>query len=154
MPSTEMNFDAVPLGTDEENACTPKEPEDITWTGILIQAPSQLVLAEGARLPLCGRLQLAATDGGAMKVVALLEGEEEPLEGAVFEASEDLEDAPPPGPPLDPELLEGLLVGGIFNHDAFAFVPKMATAGTWVVWVQVGDLSSNQVTVELTGGGG
>ena len=49
--------------------------------------------------------------------------------------------------------LEGLLVGGVFNHDAFAFVPKMATAGTWVVWIQVGDLSSNQVTVELTGGG-
>ena len=149
MPSSPPNFDEVPLGSDEENACTPKEPEDINWTGILIQSPREVELGEGANLPLCGRLQLPASDGAPMKLVALRAGADEPLDGVIYVSSGDLEDGPPDGPPLSPEDLAGLLVGGVFNHDAFVFVPQMAVPGTWKVSIQVGKWTSNEVTVEL-----
>jgi hypothetical protein len=77
---------------------------------------------------------------------------DEPVEGVIYPSAGNLEDVPPDLPPPSPEALAGLVVGGVFNHDAFVFVPQRAVPGTWKVSIQLGKWTSNEVTVELVAG--
>lgn len=156
-------FDSVELRSTDPCPCSPPEPEDPDWSGILIRAPKRVVFKPGetvgeenafARIPVCGFYQFPAagepaSGGGEMRFVAVHEVTKKTYSGPVFQKRPGETDPPPDTPPIDPKELEGMVTASYFNMDLAENVPLPAEAARYKVHVEAGRHRSNEVAIEI-----
>lgn len=156
-------FDAVEFRSTEPWPCSPPEPEDPEWLGIVIRAPRRVIYTPGqaigesgvfARVPICGfylfgTARAGGVDYGEMKCVARDVTADKSYFGAVFRKRSGDTDPSPEAPPVDPAELEGLVTGGYFNINLAENVPLPTRSGTYRVHVEGGSHRSNEVTIEI-----
>lgn len=150
-------FKHVPLNTNEQNACSPPEPEP-SWRGIVIRAPSTGYFRRGRTgiafdpIPICGLYALDATSiafGSALEVIVFDSASSDTLRGQLGEDDPNPSKPPPEAEPLDPKLLEGVVVQTFFNSDLARAVALPGRPGAYEVAVELGRFRSNRVRIEL-----
>jgi hypothetical protein len=156
-------FDDVELNASVSNRCTPPEPEDFDWVGILIRAPRRVTFTPGktfgisnvfARIPICGFYMYPVTlktpsRDEAMKCVVKDQETGVVYQGVVRDMSID-DPAPDPEPAeIDPKDLEGLVSGGYFNLNLAEQVQLPPRPCRYLVYVEGGGYRSNVVSIEI-----
>lgn len=153
-------FAAVPLNTNDPNACSPANG-DPDWRGIRIQAPQkvQLQVRKGTQLPIsmapipvCGFSLLdvpPAPVHEAMRLVAKDTRTGAVLAGPIVELDPSPVVPPPRGRPFSAELLKGVAVGSYFNPNLLDFVSLPRAPATYLVHVEFRGFKSNEVTIEV-----
>lgn len=156
-------FESVDFGSTQSYACSPPEPEDPAWQGILIRAPKRIAFKPGetvgqrkafARIPICGFFMFAASPGPAptdqpMKLVVSDQRTKKTYAGMIVEEDPGHPEPAPEPPSVDPKDLEGLLSGGYFNVNLADYVRLPAEPGRYDVRVECGPHRSNTVSVEV-----
>jgi hypothetical protein len=150
-------FHTVPLNTREPHACSPTDPGG-NWRGILLRAPSRVVLpAHGAShgvptLPLCGLYLLNASNvmGQApMMLVVTDQHSGQVYRGAVVERDSNPEAPPPPSAPLDPAQLATLAIGSHFNLNVATYVELPHRPARYQVLIEFAGQQSNRVDIAV-----
>jgi hypothetical protein len=150
MEDEDKIFFQVPLDSTAPSACSPVDPGP-EWRGVMIRAPKDVPVAT-RRFPLCGfyNLDMASLEGDQPLVVYAVErASKRTYQAEIAEADASPEAPRPELEPVDPVLLEGMAVGGYFNHNLFDYLQLPATRGAYDVFVQFGREKSNTVTVNL-----
>lgn len=156
-------FLGVPLNTFERTQCTPPEP-DLSWRGVVIQAPRKVSFKRGARIgetksfaaiPICGLYVLAVSWPLEEDVILLVARDirtEKIYSGPIVNLNPRPE-APHPGrPPLRKEDVEGMATGRHFNPNLADFVKLPEEPGIFQVYAEVRGNRSNVVTIEIVEG--
>jgi hypothetical protein len=155
-------YENVPINTTEQNNCSPREPMDLDWRGILINAPTKVYFKKdeivddfGAfvQVPVCGYYLLEAEKSDSnenMKIIARNIKNNIKYEGLIF----ILDYSPEEPPPFDElsfskEELEGISVGSYFNYNIINFVDLPVEEAKYEVWVNLNNIESNKVIIEL-----
>lgn len=152
----------IQLNYDNETPCTPAEPDDPYWQGILINAPKKVYLNTGSKekiihydkVPICGFSMieiLKVKKAGGMKLVVTDTQSGERFEGIIDYASMDaVSNIPDPNhTPFTDEELTGLVSGGAFNPNLTDFVAVPKKPGKYDVQVILGQYRSNTVQIEI-----
>lgn len=169
MSPDDQVFQEVELGSLGPNPCSPHEPEDPAFRGILINAPAVVRFKRGVRIeqddtfaaiPICGYYILdvpyppkypSALE--AMRLVAVNRETGEIRIGPVIDRGDEV--PPPETAPLTKEELAGVSVAAYFNPNLAAFVPLPENPGVYDVRVELGQrgtedfIQSNTVTIEI-----
>lgn len=166
MPKDEEFF-VVPLNSYEPTACSPPEPKEPEWRGIIIQAPKIVKFTRGikvdefgafAKIPVCAfdkfdvpsspideDIMLHAVDRstGADFSGRLIDLDESPSEPVT----------PPPGlePPPEPEQADatGMVASGYYNINLADYVELPEKSAAYDVYLEFRGYRSNVVTIEL-----
>jgi hypothetical protein len=141
----------LPLDTFGPNACTPRV-DDPAWRGIVLRAPSRVVLEDGERaiVPVCGyaMLDVPPQPGPPMTLHALT-GSGEHFFGPIGRRDGNPEIPPPKMAAFDPSQLAGLAAAAFFTCDAIAICALGAPTGTLTVWAELGAARSNDAQVVI-----
>jgi hypothetical protein len=153
-------FLSVPLNEKGPNACSPPEPVDPRWLGILIRAPHKVRFKKNevvgdygafAAIPVCGyylaeiRRDLPAEP---LRIVAVDVKTKKTYAGPITDLEKGIA-APPPSSPPRPSPARKGSGGGYFNPNLADFVELPKSSATYDVHVEFRDLKSNVVTIEL-----
>ena len=156
-------FANVPLNEDIDTACSPAEPTDLRWTGIVINAPARAYLpghepvpddqVAFGRIPVCGYglvELLKIEEGVPMRLVAVDSHTGKRFDGPIVEPLLDHE-VPAPEPDWEGREVDltGQAVGGYFNPNLNDFVQLPAVPATYEVFILHGAYESNHVTIEV-----
>lgn len=149
------SYKDIPLGTYEENACSPEIPSP-TWSGIIISGPQRINLNEDDHpvIPVCGYYLvpvLDAMDGPPMSVHVNRIDSDVILSGEVAEEgdNEPLASPPPNAPRPSREAFEGVSTGGYFNIDAQRYLKPRLIPGSYEVTVSFAGGISNPILIEI-----
>lgn len=147
-------FAQVPLYSNEPTACTPPEP-DPRWHGVLIAAPSVVVIPAGnAALSahICGRYMIETTRllaGNPMTLHATDKATGATFQGDVFDEDPNPIAPDPNQRPIDPASVANMSNGASLTRDLFQFVKLPRQAATYEVYLSFGGYDSNRVVIEV-----
>jgi len=153
-------FLSVSLNEKGPGPCSPPEPANPRWLGILIRAPHVVRckkddIADGhgafAAIPICGFYMAEIrrdVPWEPMRIVAVDVRTKKTYAGDIRELEEGVAAPPPPSAPLPP-LARMSSAGGYFNPNLADFVEIPKSTATYEVHVEFRDLKSNAVTIEL-----
>ena len=158
MSVPDARFDNVPLDVGGPNACSPPAPA-LPWTGVVIQAPTQVAYRSGARsgepfaaIPVCGfyrlPLDVLARQGKPLMLVAVDTRDGSRHVGPMLDEDPGLM-APPDAPPVDPKELSGMLTASYFNPNLARYVKLPAKDAVWEVHAEYGGAVSNRVRIAV-----
>ena len=151
LPGT--NAFTSPFYNADELPDSPKPPNP-TWRGLLLEVPAQAVLSlkqpmivvhgtyriQGANYPVNDRLRLVAVDAFTKKEYT----------GSAGQRDANLDAPPPKTEPPDPAVVKRMVFSGFFNADLVATAKLPLAAGTYRVRAFLGDLGSNEITIQIT----
>ncbi len=152
---TPNEFENVELDTFEESPCSPILDEE--FSGIEINAPIQIVMADDYSFPVCGSYQFSeeffykfkSIENEMVIVVVDLNTQrsyssnllEKDFKPAIFDDEDDLEDE---------EEFEDVKITSWFNVNLFSYIEELPrNATTFTVYATIGDIKSNVVTVKV-----
>jgi hypothetical protein len=129
------------------------QPPNARWRGILISAPSQVVLTikqplllvrgtyriQGDTYPKDDTLYLAAFDTLTRKEYIQAAGQQD----------ESPDEPPPPSDPEDPALVQRMVFSGYFNADLAGMLGLPWAPATYRVMARMGHLQSNQLVIRV-----
>ncbi|MDA1075652.1 MAG: hypothetical protein O3A63_12960 [Proteobacteria bacterium] len=158
---TDDDFKQVVLNSDVENACSPPVNPEEDFQGIRINVPTQVQIdpAEPAQdgsfvaLPVCGFYQLdlgMLITNSTIWIHAKNMETQEVFSGLVFENDPGIEE-PDDEPPLEPHEVAGQSISAYFNPNLPKYVAIPAEAAKYQVMVQIGEVRSNIVEVQVIG---
>jgi hypothetical protein len=145
MADDDRSFFDVNLAVDDENACSPKVPDQPSWRGVLIRAPSRVPFRRGAprddhgaftTFPICGYYFVDVAPDPAKRGVVLTAVDRahgKTYSGEITSLDDTPVVPPPRSSPVPKSQLKGLAVGRHFNANLLWFKGQV----------------SNEVTVEL-----
>jgi hypothetical protein len=152
MPLIPSLFERVPSDKFEPSAGSPAVEDD--FRGILLAAPTRVILADGVTFPVCGTYRVSGrffnrftSFVNEIVVVAVDTSTHAPRVTNLLR--EGLE---PVGSGFDPSApdFEQIVITGWFNIDLFTRMPSLPrAAGGYTVFATVGDVVSNALTVEI-----
>lgn len=151
MPTDDAMFAEVPIGSSEHLACSPTQPTDVRWRGILIRGPRRVSLGRPV-VPLCGLYMLDLVElmkSGAMKVIATDVRTRQVYSGDVLDEDPSPEAPPPDRTPLRPEDVAGMAQGSHFTIDVMKRARLPAVAATYEVTIAYGGAQAEAVTIEV-----
>lgn len=173
MTIDDMDYQEIETGILGPTPCSPAEPADPLFRGILINAPHRVAFQQSqvvpqtepfAKIPICGYYHIdvvypppypSILDG--MRLVAVNRGTKERYVGRVIDRS-DAVPPPPEDAPFTQAELEGISVAAYFNPNLLEFVPLPQIPGVYDVFIELGDRTeppfyrSNRVTIEIVNG--
>jgi hypothetical protein len=155
-------FEAVQVGSLGPNPCSPKEP-DPSFRGILINAPKQVSFKKGQRIGRLGAFALIQVCGyyhlnvpsppkydniiEAMTLVATNIKTQQRYVGPMMEP--DTVAPPPSREPPSREEVANISVAGYFNPNLADYVNLPLEPGTYDIHVELDEMKSNVVRIEL-----
>ena len=159
MAESDQKFQEVVLNSDTKNACSPPLDPEEDFTGIRINAPSTVVYnpdepaadGEFAAIPICGYYELDMGELMKDSVIRIMVKNmvtEKVYSGSLIEQDPGTEEPfPDDEPPLDPEEFAGQSIAAYFNPNLPKYVSIPVEAGTYRVYVQIGEVRSNAVEI-------
>jgi hypothetical protein len=158
MMTDDKLFDQVPFDTEDQNACSPADP-DFGWRGVKVRAPSQVVLSGkdapqlGLRIPLCGvyRLDLAKViqHPGRLMLVVIDDATGKTYRGAIVDRDPSPKIPPPRSAPIDPAIYKNQAFGAYFNYDVAAYVALPLQPARYRIKVEWSGYESNEVSIAV-----
>jgi hypothetical protein len=155
-----QEFLSVPLNVNQQHRCSPTN-NDPRWRGVLIRAPDRVRFKEGesvgdfgafAAIPICGYFHMDIrlnVPPEPMRLVAVDKRTKQVFSGPIIELDPSPDEPPPAELPVTPRQVQGLSGGGYFNPNLANFVDLPHTSATYDVHVELRELRSNVVTIEL-----
>ena len=132
---------------------TSPKPENELWRGVIISAPAKATLSrshpmlmlsgffriQGASYPKNDRRKVTAVDIATKKEYTAFLGQKD----------SNPDDAPPPRQPPDPEVVKRMVFSQYFNSDIMAALGLPWANATYKVRVDLGDIRSNEIVVQV-----
>lgn len=159
-------FLQVPLNTFNQTVCTPEQPGDPSWRGILIRTPTRVFFRRGkgvgetkafAAIPVCGLAYLdvlfpVPLEPEPILLVAKDRRTGKVYSGHIVEVKASPKEPQPPAPSLSQEDVKGLASGTYFNPNLADFVKIPEFPGEYDVHVEIRGIRSNVVRIEVVEG--
>ncbi len=163
MTIDQETFLTVPLNSYEKNPCSPSV-QNLSWRGILIQAPQQVHFKPGktvgmygafAAIPICGFYLFDISKSpyqAPMCLYAIDKKHDKRYWGNVVELNTSSREPDPEEAPIPDSALEGKAVGGYFNPNLADFVKLPEEPALYDVYVEYMGYKSNIVPIEIMKG--
>ncbi len=148
-------FSTVNTYSNEQNPCSPENP-GITWRGILLNAPKEIILSpleDSIVIPICGFYQLDLSkmqQSEALKFVVTIAEPKGSFSGFMID-SDPNHDAPNPDEkPIDPKDLVGMSTSTYFNLNLLTYVKFPTIAGEYRVFADYAGSRSNILNFKIS----
>lgn len=149
-------FQQVPLDTNEQTACSPEDP-GINWRGVLIRAPSRIILPDknfdysALVIPICGLylVDVAQTfrNPGPKMLVVVDNTSGQTYRGALIKRVAEPTVPPPQSKRINPSTKASF--GGYFNVNVAAYVELPRQTARYRLKIEYAGYQSNEVDIAV-----
>jgi len=156
--SDDSLFQQVPLDTNTQAACSPTDP-GIDWRGVLIRAPSRIVLPKENSeqtliIPICGLYLVDVANTfrhpGPKILIAVDSTSGKTYKGALVKRPRERIIPPPPSRPVNPNSKAAF--GNYFNVNAADYIVLPLQPAHYRLKIEYAGYQSNEVVIEITDG--
>lgn len=162
MANNNADFKDIELNSDSQNPCSPDIGSQPDFMGIAINVPTEVEFNDSepaedgsfAVIPICGFYQLGMLElsrDSVIQLFAMNVETEQIYRGELLDEDAGTEEPMPlDEPELLPEDLEGQILSAYFNPNLSHYVNLPAEEATYKILVQIGQVKSNIVEVNVT----